>query len=550
MTALFRSWHWLAALSVVSAPSCSSPQLESIAGQESERLGIQDGVAYEMWIRSFKDSDGDGVGDFRGAIEGLDYLADLGIGAVWLMPFYQSPLSDAGYDVADYRSVHTDYGTMADFDEFLEGAHDRGIRVLVDGVFNHTSSAHEWFARSVAGEEPFSEYYIWSDEPAFECGEFAGFNVAFGKDRWTWNEERGQYYFHNFKSTQPEINFESELAQQAILSEAAFWLDKGVDGFRLDVAHRYYQSEGTCMHHPDTPIFHKRLRELVDGYEDRVLVGEIFGDDEQVNGYLHSDGLHMALDPLLEHLPIRGIAGAIERFEELDALQAPGTALGVMMGNHDLPRLTAVTPLRATRNIWAALQLTLPGVPFLYYGEELGMSNGKLPGLAAWRDVARTPMPWTTEQHAGFSDCSNSPDDAPCPFLGLADDPLAVSVAAELEDESSTLHHYRRLIAIRNGSPALQRGSFEPLEVRSSVWLAAASAFLRSEEESGDARVVAFNQSLVAQTLTVPVPNGWQGPLIDDYSGQEIGKIENGTWVARLPGQSFAILRDGYAPRD
>ncbi|MCA9609630.1 MAG: hypothetical protein KC619_28725, partial [Myxococcales bacterium] len=234
-------------------------------------------VFYELWVRSFQDSDGDGIGDLAGLTSRLDYLADLGVGGLWLMPIYPSPLADSGYDVADYVGVHPDYGTLADFDALIAAAHERGLRIYLDLVFNHTSLEHAWFQSSrsdPAGEH--GDWFVWSDTEGLGC---EGASGPFGDVRWTLDDVRGQFYFHQFYPAQPDLNFDQPAMRTALLDVARFWLDRGADGFRLDVPYRYDEDLPVCVHRPGTFEFLRSLRAVTDE-RDAAMVGEILASPE------------------------------------------------------------------------------------------------------------------------------------------------------------------------------------------------------------------------------------------------------------------------------
>ncbi|MBW2458376.1 MAG: hypothetical protein JRI68_27990, partial [Deltaproteobacteria bacterium] len=418
-------------------------------------------VFYELWVRSFQDGDGDGIGDFDGLIDRLDYLEELGAGGIWLMPIYPSPLADSGYDVADYVGIHSDYGTMPDFEDLIEQAQARNLRVFVDLVFNHTSDQHEWFLDSrsnPAGDH--GDWFIWADEPGLGCDAAP---MGFGDDRWTFDETRGQYYFHQFYPRQPELNFGSAALQDGLLDVMRFWLDRGVDGFRLDVAHRYHDMLPQCTDTEGTHAFHRRMREVTDEYDARAMVGEVDGTAEVVveNFGDGADALHMAffLFGILDHR-LAAMAGTIDGLQSsmdtLVDLTPPGAAPANVLGNHDVPRFSdSVARDVQAMKVAATALMTLPGVPFVYYGEEIGMPNG-----AEWvvdaRDQARTPMQWDQSPTAGFTSGT--------PWLALAGDLDRWSVAAQRGVAGSLFEHYRRLIAIRNGVPALQTGDYERID--------------------------------------------------------------------------------------
>jgi len=486
-------------------------------------------VFYELWVRSFQDSDGDGVGDLPGLTSRLDYLADLGVGDLWLMPIFPSPLADSGYDVADYVDVRPDYGTLADFDTLLTEAHARGIHVYVDLVFNHTSRTHPWFQASrgdPAGER--GGWFVWADEAGPRCDGAAG---PFGEVRWTRDDVRGQFYFHQFYPEQPDLNFDEPAVRDALLDVARFWLDRGTDGFRLDVPYRYDEDLPDCVHRPGTFEFLRRLRAVTDAYDDRSMVGETLAGPEQLAAYLEPDVLQTGF--LLAEATLFWVAGSsgnvqgVQRsFDRLVEVTPEGGAFAPVLGNHDLPRISAsVDDDPGAMRVLAATLLTLPGVPFVYYGEELGMLSGT-ETLVDGRDSARTPMQWDDGPNAGFTTGT--------PFLALAPEHETRNVGAELADEGSLLRHYQRLIRLRNETPALRTGTYRSLRapnVRTYL-------FWRRHPD-GDRLVVAHFGKEGASDLTVELPEAWAGAtLTDEISGEAVGAVEGRTFTASIPPQT------------
>jgi maltose alpha-D-glucosyltransferase / alpha-amylase len=463
----------------------------------SEPRWYQDAIIYELHVRSFQDSDGDGIGDFRGLTERLDYLQDLGVTAVWLLPFYPSPLRDDGYDIADYRSINPAYGTMGDFKRFLRAAHERNLRVITELVINHTSDQHPWFqrARLAAPGTVEREFYVWSDTP----DRYADARIIFQDtetSNWSWDPVAGAYYWHRFFSHQPDLNFENPAVHRAIYGALDHWLDLGVDGLRLDAVPYLYEEEGTmCENLPATHEFLRRLRSRVDTrYEDRMLLAEANQWPEEAVAYFgDGDECHMCFHfPLMPRL---FMAVRMEnRFPIIDILdQTPpapeGAAWAIFLRNHDELTLEMVTdeerdymyrvyardrqarinlgirrrlaPLlgnnRRELELMNALLFSLPGTPVLYYGDEIGMGDNIYLGD---RDSVRTPMQWSADRNAGFSRAN--PQRL---YLPVITDPEyhyeAVNVEAQQANANSLWWWMKRMITLRRSIPALSAGALE-----------------------------------------------------------------------------------------
>jgi alpha-glucosidase len=455
----------------------------------------QQGVIYQVYPRSFSDSDGDGIGDLPGLIERLDYLHWLGVDAVWLSPIYPSPMRDFGYDVSDYTAVDPLFGTLADLDRLVAEVHRRGMKLLLDFVPNHTSDTHPWFQASRrARDDPKRDWYIWRDgRPDGSAPN--NWMSAFGGSAWTYDQATGQYYLHSFLPEQPDLNWRNPEVQTAMLEAMRFWLDRGVDGFRLDViwslvkdsqfrdnpANPDFDAETQKPHHrlhalysADRPEVHgivSRMRALVDRYDDRMLVGEIYLPVDRLVTYYGAGnmGLHLPFNFQLIRLPWRAAAvgDAVEAYE---ARLPPGAWPNWVLGNHDRPRI-ATRVGAAQARVAAMLLLTLRGTPTLYYGDEIGMADvpvppeaardcleRNLPGLGFGRDGARTPMRWREGPGAGFT--------TGIPWLPIGTNQREAYVEAQRDDRGSLLSLYRRLLALRRQEPALSGGSFA--RVRSS----------------------------------------------------------------------------------
>jgi maltose alpha-D-glucosyltransferase/alpha-amylase len=465
---------------------------------EAEPLWFKHAVFYEVAIRSFYDGDGDGSGDFRGLTEKLDYLQWLGIDCIWLLPFYPSPLRDGGYDISDFTSVHPDYGTVDDVKVLIDAAHARRIRVIADLVMNHTSSDHPWFQESRSTpENPKRDWYVWSDSDAGYPDARIIFIDA-ETSNWTWDQAAGAYYWHRFFSHQPDLNYENPEVQEAMLEVLRFWLDLGLDGFRLDAVPYLFEREGTiCENLPETHAYLKRVRAYVDEhYPDRVLLAEAnqwpadvvqyFGDDDECQM-----AFHFPVMPRMFMAVRREEAAPVYEILAQTPEIPPGCQWGLFLRNHDELTLEMVTdeerdymyseyakdprmklnlgirrrlaPLldngRSEIELMTAIMFSLPGSPVLYYGDEIAMGDNVFLGD---RDGVRTPMQWTSDRNGGFSRA-----DFAQLYLPPLMDPVygfqAVNVEAQLRTATSLLRWVHRFIALRKEHLVFGFGSYEPL---------------------------------------------------------------------------------------
>jgi maltose alpha-D-glucosyltransferase/alpha-amylase len=465
---------------------------------ERNPLWFKTAVFYEVHIRGFFDGNDDGSGDFRGLAEKLDYLQWLGIDCVWLLPMYPSPLKDGGYDIADFFGIHPDYGTVEDFKSFVEAAHQRGIRVIADLVMNHTSADHPWFQESRSDPEgPKGDWYVWSDTD----DRWPEARIIFTDtepSNWTWDPVRGQYFWHRFFAHQPDLNYDNEEVREAMLNVLRFWLDLGIDGFRLDAVPYLYERDGTNGENlRESHEYLKRVRAEVDArYPDRVLLAEANQwPDDVVEYFGDGDECHMAF-----HFPVMPRMFMALRREDatpiveiLDRTPAiPGNAQwGLFLRNHDELTLEMVTdeerdymyseyakdprmklnlgirrrlaPLldnaRPDVELLHAIMFSLPGSPVLYYGDEIAMGDNIYLGD---RDGVRTPMQWTSDRNGGFSRA-----DFAQLYLPPLMDPVygfqAVNIEAELRTPSSMLRWLQRFIQLRKEHPVFGLGTYEPL---------------------------------------------------------------------------------------
>ena len=469
-------------------------------------LWWQKGIVYQIYPRSFMDSNGDGVGDLPGVLSKLDYLQWLGVQAVWLSPIFPSPMADFGYDISDYTDIHPLFGTMADFDQLLAEIHKRNLKLILDLVPNHTSNEHPWFRESRSSRDnPKRNWYLWHD-PAPDGGLPNNWLSVFGGSGWEWDEVTGQYYYHAFLKEQPDLNWRNPEVQQAMLDVMRFWLDKGVDGFRVDVMWHMIKDDQFRNNPPnpdytpdqstyrkvipaystDQPEVHDivaLMRKVMDEYEERVMIGEIYLPIDQLVTYYGNDhsGAHLPFNFQLVVLPweAKEIFSTINQYE--GALPDEGWPNWVL-GNHDKSRIASRVGMAQAR-VAALLLLTLRGTPTMYYGDELGMEDVliapdqvqdpqeiNMPGLGLGRDPERTPMQWDDTENAGFTKGT--------PWLPLADNYQTANIKKAQDDPASLLSFYRQLIQLRQSEPALQVGDYEPLDIKGDAF-----AYLRRWEE-------------------------------------------------------------------
>jgi maltose alpha-D-glucosyltransferase/alpha-amylase len=467
--------------------------------EQRDRHWYQRAVFYEVLVRSFKDSNGDGTGDLTGLKDKIDYLEWLGVDCIWLPPFFRSPLRDGGYDVSDFTDVLPEFGTLGDFVQFVDAAHDRGIRVIIDFVMNHTSDQHPWFQASRTDPDgPYGDFYVWADtDEAYSQARVIFVDTE--TSNWTLDPVRKQYYWHRFFAHQPDLNFENERVQEAIIEALKFWLDLGIDGFRLDAVPYLFEEEGTnCENLPRTHEFLKQVRKEVDAqYPDRVLLCEANQWPGDVVEYFGADGdecqmaFHFPVMPRLFMGVRRESRYPISEIMQQTPAIPDNCQWGIFLRNHDELTLEMVTdeerdymwaeyakdprmkanigirrrlaPLldndRNQLELFTALLLSLPGSPVLYYGDEIGMGDNIWLGD---RDAVRTPMQWTSDRNAGFSNANPGQLNLPVimdPIYGHQ----VTNVEAQLGSSTSFLHWTRRMIEVRKQNPAFGRGTWEDL---------------------------------------------------------------------------------------
>ncbi|GAA5785922.1 alpha-amylase family glycosyl hydrolase [Chitiniphilus shinanonensis] len=516
----------------------------------------QRGVIYQIYPRSFQDGNGDGVGDLAGIRRRLDYLAWLGVDALWIPPIYPSPMADFGYDIADHCAIDPLFGTLDEFDVLLAEAHERGLRVILDFVPNHTSDRHPWFEEARRSRDARRrDWYLWAD-PGADGGPPNNWRSHFGGAAWTFDPGSGQYYLHTFLAAQPDLNWRNPEVAEAMAQVMRFWLDRGVDGLRLDAIWHLIKDRHLRNNppdpgwHPGLPEHEKllhvftsdrpevqplvcALRDVVDEYRERVLIGELYLPIERVVAYYgaRGNGIHLPANALLIGAPwdAESIGAAADRYEALlPTFGWPNWALG----NHDKPRIAGRVP-RGHERLAALLLLTLRGTPTLYYGDELGMRDGdippaaiqdpierNMPGLGRGRDPQRTPMPWDDSPHAGFSTAE--------PWLPLSADGPRLHVAGQQADPASLLHLYRRLLQLRRAEPALAVGRY--------LGHGAPAGTLHFEREHQGRRLaVALNFNETARTLS-----GLAGQLVLSTLGRDEGCALDGA-LTLLPGEGAIV---------
>jgi maltose alpha-D-glucosyltransferase / alpha-amylase len=555
------------ALDSVAAPPFAAPPGERVPDFTLDRPRDPDwykrAVFYEVLVRGFQDANGDGTGDIRGLTSRLDYLQWLGIDCIWLLPIYESPLRDGGYDIADYLEILPEYGNIADFVELIGEAHKRGIRIIADLVMNHTSDAHPWFQASRSDPDgPFGDFYVWGDDP----DKYADARIIFvdtETSNWTFDPVRGQYFWHRFFSHQPDLNFDNPKVQNAMIEVLKFWLDLGIDGFRLDAVPYLYEREGTNGENlKETHEYLKRVRAEVDAaYPDRVLLAEAnqwpadvveyFGDAETGGNECHM-AFHFPLMPRI-YMAVR----REQRYPISEILaQTPkipaGCQWGIFLRNHDELTLEMVTdeerdymykeyakdprmkanigirrrlaPLldndRNQLELFTALLLSLPGSPVMYYGDEIGMGDNIWLGD---RDGVRTPMQWTPDRNGGFS--STDPQRL---YLPPVMDPIygfqSLNVEAQQRHPQSLLHWTRRMIEIRKRHPVFGLGAYDELSSSNPSVL----AFVREyTAPPGDGA-----GTLAAQTVPAPGLARENGIPLEHDSADRILCVNN---LSRFP---------------
>ncbi|HYM79928.1 MAG TPA: maltose alpha-D-glucosyltransferase [Candidatus Limnocylindria bacterium] len=535
-------------------------------------LWYRDAIFYELHVKAFADSDGDGIGDFRGLIGKLDHLVDLGVDCLWLLPMYPSPFRDDGYDISDYYNVHPSYGTVEDFRRFLAAAHERGLRVITEMVMNHTSDQHPWFQEARRGaDSPRRDWYVWSDTDE----RYRGVRIIFvdtEMSNWAWDPVSKAYYWHRFFSHQPDLNFDNPTVREEMWNAMKFWLDMGVDGFRVDAVPYLIEREGTsCENLPETHEVLKFLRQRLDQhFPGRMLLAEANMWPEDVRPYFgNGDEFHMAF-----HFPIMPRMFMALRLEDrkplVDIIQRtppiPDTCQwGVFLRNHDELTLEMVTedersymydeyavdrtarinlgirrrlaPLlegdRRRIELMNALLMSLPGSPIIYYGDEIGMGDNVFLGD---RNGVRTPMQWNGGWNAGFS--ATDPERL---YQPLISNPLygyqAVNVESQRRNDSSLLNWMRRLIRVRKSTKVFSRGTIEFLNPANHRVL----AYLRATED--EQVVVVNNLAGTAQAVELDLGRLAGALPIEMFGGSLFPRITERPYVLTLGPHAFYWFR-------
>jgi alpha-glucosidase len=523
------------------------------------------GVVYQIYPWSFQDSNGDGVGDLNGVRRRLEYLAWLGVDAIWLSPVYPSPMADFGYDVSDYRNIDPRFGTLEDFDALVDDAHRLGLKVILDFVPNHTSDQHPWFIESrSARDNAFRNFYIWRDA-APGGGPPTNWLSEFGGSAWKWDEATQQYYYHAYLEQQPDLNHRNPIVERELSDVLRFWLSRNVDGFRIDTIHHLIKDDqyrnnpaneafvaGMPPHRslvrefttdrPEVLEAIARMRLVADEFPDRVLIGEAYLPFERLVRYYGADlrGLHL---PFNFHLmaaswDARSIQALIERYERV---LPPGAWPNWVLGNHDKSRI-ATRLGRTQARVAALLLLTLRGTPTLYYGDELGMQDVRIPpdqvrdpfeknvpGIGVGRDPERTPMQWSGELNAGFT--------GGVPWLPVAADYPSTNVAAQAADPNSMLSLYRRILALRRREPALSLGDYASI--------AAEEGFLAYKRRYGRRElVVLLNLTDEAQVLRHVGTTALGELLLSTDANRPLGTVSERAELAAGEGVVIAHTAD------
>jgi maltose alpha-D-glucosyltransferase/alpha-amylase len=537
--------------------------------ESRDPLWYKRAVFYEVLIRGFADSNGDGTGDLRGLTSRLDYLQWLGVDCIWLLPIYESPLRDGGYDISDFMRVLPEFGDLGDFVELVDGAHRRGMRIIADLVMNHTSDQHPWFQASRSDPQgPFSDYYVWSDTDTLYSDARVIF-VDTERSNWTFDEERGQYFWHRFFSHQPDLNYENVEVQDAMIEVLKFWLDLGIDGFRLDAVPYLFEEEGTnCENLPRTHEYLRRVRkEVEENYPDRVLLAEANQWPADVVEYFGPKGdqcqmaFHFPLMPRLFMAVRRESRYPISEILAQTPAIPENCQWGIFLRNHDELTLEMVTdeerdymyseyakdprmkanvgirrrlaPLlensRDQIELFTGLLLSLPGSPVLYYGDEIGMGDNIYLGD---RDGVRTPMQWNADRNSGFSTA-----DPQRLYLPLILDPVygyqALNVDAQMRSQTSLLNWTRKMLAIRKQHPVFGMGTYDELEASNPSVL----AFVR---EFGDDRVMCVNNlSRFPQPVELDLARFEGCTPVELTGGVPFPRIGELPYLLSLPGHGF-----------
>ena len=518
----------------------------------------QTGIIYQIYPRSFQDANHDGTGDLRGIIQRLDYLEWLGVQAIWLSPVFPSPMDDFGYDIEDYTGIAPLFGSMDDFDELLHRTHQRGMKLILDLVPNHTSYRHPWFqeARS-SPDNPKRDWYIWKEaRPDGPDRRPNNWQSVFGGSAWEWDDASQQYYYHAFLKEQPDLNWRNPEVQRAMLDVMRFWLDKGVDGFRIDVVWHLGKDE-LFRDNPPNPAYQAgeseekrylrvysedqsfvhtliaQMRALTNRYDNRLLIGEIYLPIDRLVAYYghEQSGVHLPFNFQLvtTDWQVDKIYALINQYE---GSLAPDHWPNWVLGNHDQPRVVSRTG-EAQARLAAVLLLTLRGTPILYYGDEIGMHDMAVPperqqdmkntASETNRDPQRTPLQWSDEPFAGFSTQE--------PWLPVANDYAQHNVAQQRNDPDSMVSFYRRLIQLRQQEPALQVGTFVPRGLHGKLMV-----YDRVHPDSTLRVLLNFGTESASYALA----DDSSGEVLFAWSAAEMPRVEGSVHVA---GEEAVVIR-------
>jgi maltose alpha-D-glucosyltransferase / alpha-amylase len=543
---------------------------------ERALLWYRKAIFYELYVRAFNDSNSDGHGDLRGATQKLDYLQHLGVDCVWLLPLYPSPLKDDGYDISDYYNIHSQYGTLEDLKELIDQAHSRGIRVILDLVLNHTSDQHPWFQAARADRSsPYRDYYVWSDtNDKFQDARIIFLDTE--ESNWTWDEQAGQYFWHRFYSSQPDLNYDNPRVREEIRNIISFWLDLGVDGFRADAVPYLIEREGTnCENLPETHAYLKEIRRFIDqSYPGRILLCEANQWPEDVFPYFGDNdefqmGFHFPIMPRIfmsirqaDRTPLTWIMARTPPISKANQWC-------IFLRNHDELTLEMVTPEerewmwqeyapdprmrlnlgirrrlaplldndRRRIELANSLLFTMPGTPIVYYGDEIGMGdNIWLPD----RNGVRTPMQWTSGKNAGFSDAD--PEQLYLPVVSEPPySPAEVNVESQIDDPNSLLNFTRKCIALVKEHMAFGEGEFNWASVDNT----AIAAYYRTYEDDEKPEMILVVQNLSGETQDAVVylpPEPVTLALVDMLSGTAFPVSSNHTLEIQLEPYAYYWL--------
>ncbi|HOH92062.1 MAG TPA: alpha-amylase family glycosyl hydrolase [Anaerolineaceae bacterium] len=530
---------------------------------EKKRLWWKDGIIYQIYPRSFKDTNADGIGDLAGIIDSLDYIKDLGVDAIWLSPIYPSPDKDFGYDVADYLTIDPKYGNLQDFDHLIAEAHKRDLHIIMDLVLNHTSDQHRWFVESrKSPDNPYHDWYLWRD-PAPDGGPPNNWLSHFGGPGWEYDRYLNKYYFHMFEKYQPDLNWRNPEVRAMVMKIFRYWLDKGVDGFRLDVFNAYYKDadlrdnprkKGLARRpfeayehiydksQPEMMDVVKEIRSILDEYPERYVVGETFLEGSTyARTFVGKDRFHAAFDFNFASRPwnAKAFGTAIQYW---DALHGDEAWPNYFFNNHDVPR----SATRYTNNeddsrlkLLATMLLTVRGTPYIYYGEEIGMRDIKVarkdiqdpPGKRYWpfykgRDGCRSPMQWNATVNAGFGTGKS--------WLPVHPNHTVRNVANQQSSPASLLNFYKALIQVRRKHPSLHAGDIQLIPVDNQYLL----VYLRRLPEETSLVILNFSRDIQQFELPIKEVNEWD--MV--FNGNDSITSHMSETSVSLPAYGMAIL--------